>query len=436
MPDAAGNSARELRPSAAPHAQAPLKVGVLVDLTLSPEAGGHVKCWERLAEAATRQAGLDLTVHFNGPAPRRIELSPTVRYQLLPPVLSTARLVCRVPDHTDLSPWHPQLARALTGYDVIHTTDAFFCYSKTATRVARRHRIPLVSSIHTNTPEYARLTADHLLETLLGRGAAYRFAAGTLRMPDWAGGVLRRRLRRHLRNASVAIGNYGDAPLPANASPARVMSLRRGLDPALFTPAKRDRRWLERRFGVPAGHALVLYAGKLNPGKNVGLLGRAIAILRERDVPVHLICAGAGEQKRALEAALGPALTCPGPLSQEELARAYASADIFAFPSTIDEYANAVMEALASGLPVVLAEGSPVSMRLADCPAITRLPGCAPEQWAAEIARLIASPAERGRLGRAARIYGETHFPTWEKVLVEDLLPVWQEAAASQRRAP
>ena len=74
----------------------PLKVGVLVDLALTTEAGGHVKCWQRLAEAATGHGDwLDLTVHFNGPEPRRIELSPSVRYVLLPPVFSTARLIRR-----------------------------------------------------------------------------------------------------------------------------------------------------------------------------------------------------------------------------------------------------------------------------------------------------------------------------------------------------
>src|ERR1700686_789415 len=65
----------------------PLKGGVLVDLTLSHDAGGHVKCWERIAEAAVDCGDrLDLTVHFNGPQPRRIDLSRSVRYVLLPPV--------------------------------------------------------------------------------------------------------------------------------------------------------------------------------------------------------------------------------------------------------------------------------------------------------------------------------------------------------------
>src|SRR5438067_4125219 len=162
--------------SASAEAMPPLKVGVLVDLALTPEAGGHVKCWQRLAEAAVGFADrLDLTVHFNGPEPRRIELSPSVRYVLLPPVFSSARLIRQVPDHTDLAPWHPRLARLLSTYDVIHTTDAFFCYARTATRFARRHGIPVVSSIHTNTPEYARITTEKLLERALGRGIRHRF---------------------------------------------------------------------------------------------------------------------------------------------------------------------------------------------------------------------------------------------------------------------
>ena len=100
----------------------PLKVGVLVDLALTPDAGGHVKCWERIAEAAVEFPDqLDLTVHFNGldrsSAPLRIELSHSVRYVLMPPVFSTKRLVRQVPDHTDLGLWHPALARMLSNYN-------------------------------------------------------------------------------------------------------------------------------------------------------------------------------------------------------------------------------------------------------------------------------------------------------------------------------
>jgi glycosyltransferase involved in cell wall biosynthesis len=171
---------------------------VLVDLEYTPAAGGHMKCWQRLAEAAIEiPEALDLTVHFNGSETRDLPLSRSVRYALLPPVLSTARLVRNphLPDHTDLAPWHAGLARALRCYDVIHTTDAFFCYASTAVRFARARGVPLVSSIHTNTPEYARITVHKILQRRLGTGRAYRVASDVLGVPNWVGSFLEHRLK-------------------------------------------------------------------------------------------------------------------------------------------------------------------------------------------------------------------------------------------------
>jgi glycosyltransferase involved in cell wall biosynthesis len=408
----------------------PLKVGVLVDLALTTEAGGHVKCWQRLAEAATDYGDLlDLTVHFNGPEPRRIELSPAVRYVLLPPVFSTARLIRQIPDHTDLAPWHPRLAQLLAGYDVIHTTDAFFCYARTAARFARRRGVPMVSSIHTNTPEYARITTARLLERTLGCGMAYRVANDRLGLPDRVSSLLERRLIRHLESVTFAMGSYGGDPDTRYAVRRSGVSLRRGLDRELFSPARRDRAWFEARFGLPSVQLIVMYAGKLNAGKNVPLLVPILQQARQRGVAAHLFCAGAGSERQALEAALGPAVTCPGPLAQEELARAYASADVFLFPSIIDESGNAAVEALASGLPTLLAAGNGVASRMADCAGLRVLPGDRPEAWAAAIAELATAPERRIAMGRAARLYVEACVPSWADVLVEDLLPVWQRAA-------
>jgi glycosyltransferase involved in cell wall biosynthesis len=261
-------------PEALPHR--PLRVGVLVDLALTPDAGGQVKCWQRLAEAAADQGdGLDLTVHFSGPAPRRIVLSPSVRYELLPPVLSTARLISGVPDHTDVAPWHPKLARALRAYDVIHTTDAFFCYAQTAMRFARRHGTPLVSSVHTNTPEYARITTARLLERVLGSGRAYHAANDRLGVPYWVGGLFERRLARHLASATSTLETAGDAADNWRHR-HRGMWLRRGIDRQMFAPERDDRSWFEQRFGLPAGRLVAMYAGKLHAGKNVRFLAPVV----------------------------------------------------------------------------------------------------------------------------------------------------------------
>ncbi|HML11131.1 MAG TPA: glycosyltransferase [Stellaceae bacterium] len=441
-PDRAGPAA--LSPLSEPPSQlaplpAPLKVGVLVDLTLTPDAGGHVKCWERIAEAAVEfPERIDLTVHFNSPdrsAPlSRIELSPSVRYVLMPPVFSTSRLLRQVPDHTDLGLWHPRLARMLPNYDVIHTTDAFFCYARTATRFARKGGVPVVSSIHTNTPEYARITVDNLLRNAFGEGVVYRLTSRRLGLPRRVSRVLERRLHRHLGQVTLAMASYaGDKSGDWHCG----VSLRRGFDRARFSPRHRDRGWLEERFGVPAGHFVVIYAGKLNSGKNVPLLGPAIELALRMTAqagapPIHLFCAGKGDERDALAARLGDAVTLPGVVSQEELARAYASADLFAFPSMIDEAGNVGVEALASGLPALFAAGSGVASRMADCAAVQVLPGDAPERWAAAIAALAAAPRRCRELGALGRAYIDAKVPSWGQVVVEDLLPVWQQAAAAR----
>jgi glycosyltransferase involved in cell wall biosynthesis len=175
---------------------------------------------------------------------------------------------------------------------------------------------------------------------------------------------------------------------------------------------------------------IVMYAGKLDAGKNVPLLVPVLRQLQQMGVAAHLFCAGAGSEQETLEAALGPAVTCPGPLAQDELARAYASADLFLFPSMIDESGNAAVEALASGLPALLAAGNGVASRMADCAGLRVLPGDRPEAWAAAIAELAAMPERRAAMRRAARLYVEARVPSWADVLIEDLLPIWQRAAA------
>ena len=135
-----------------------IRVAVLVDLEWRETAGGHVKCWERLSKAATRRDDLDMTVHFSGEAERVHELAPNVRYLVHKPVFSTNRIpfLSHVPDHTDLAPNHWGLAGYLPSVDVIHTTDAFFNFAKTALRVAKRTPVPLTNSIHTDTPTTPR----------------------------------------------------------------------------------------------------------------------------------------------------------------------------------------------------------------------------------------------------------------------------------------
>jgi hypothetical protein len=84
-------------------------------------------------------------------------------------------------------------------------------------------------------------------------------------------------------------------------------------------------------------------------------------------------------------------------------------------------------------VPALLAAGSGVAMRVANCPAVRVLPGDAPQIWASMIAGFAAAPEKCRELGAAARAYVESTVPSWGEILAEDLLPVWQAAAATRR---
>src|SRR5207248_10645797 len=88
---------------------------------------------------------------------------------------------------------------------------------------------------------------------------------------------------------------------------------------------------------------------------NHDFLSTAYKKIRESGQPVKLYLVGDGPYSEALAATLPDAIFL-GYLTGEKLAKAYASADVFVFPSTTDTFGNVVLEAQASGLPVIVSD--------------------------------------------------------------------------------
>jgi glycosyltransferase involved in cell wall biosynthesis len=417
-----------------------LRVAVLVDLLWRPDAGGHVKCWERLAHAAARRDDLDLTVHFSGERTRTVELSDSVRYEIHRPVLSTARfsrLIGHVPDHTDLAPYHPGLARRLRSVDVIHTTDAFFAFAKTAARVARRSGIPIVNSVHTDTPNYTHLFAQGMARRVFGAWIGQRMVLDLLKADEWMARRMIRDLARHQAQAAYAlVASEKDRDRLCRTLPAqRVHVMRRGIDRETFNPRHRDRAWLAETYGVPQDRKVILFVGRLDCGKRVLRLAKAVRLLLDSGRPVHLFCAGRGPDRDAVASLLGDAATLPGFVASENMSRVYASADILAMPSDIEVFANVVPEAMSSGLPVVISARSGMGRLVTDGETGHVVAGEAPEDWAETIAAMVDDDTAIPRMGRAARTVSELLFPSWDDVLAEDLLPLWRAAVAARSPA-
>jgi glycosyltransferase involved in cell wall biosynthesis len=144
-------------------------------------------------------------------------------------------------------------------------------------------------------------------------------------------------------------------------SPEKARPLPRWVDTGRFSPDLRDCD-LWTSCGADQGTKL-LYAGRVSREKNLELLVDAFIAMQEKGSSAWLVVAGDGPYRQETERRLlGYNAIFTGFLSQADLACVYASADALVFPSTTDTFGNVVLEAQASGLPVVVTDkGGPGS---------------------------------------------------------------------------
>jgi glycosyltransferase involved in cell wall biosynthesis len=262
--------------------------------------------------------------------------------------------------------------------------------------------LPLAGSYHTELTAYAQLRSGDprvVLGMQLALGAFYG-QCGIVLSPSAA--------------ADATLGELG-------VEPDRIGRWDRGVDVARFSPAKRD----PSRF--PVDRVNVLYAGRLTREKGVDLLADAFLAARAREPRLHLVLAGGGPEEERLRARLGHAATFLGWLDGEELAASYASADLFLFCSQTDTFGQVVLEAQASGLPVVaVAAGGPAELIADGRSGLLCTPR--PEALAGAVAGLAGSRAMRDRLARGG--LAAVRDRTWEASLGR-LAAGWHRALAA-----
>lgn len=178
----------------------------------------------------------------------------------------------------------------------------------------------------------------------------------------------------------------------------------------------------------------MLYAGRLTREKGIWLLAESFLRAHAAEPRLHLLLAGGGPEEAELRVRLGEHATFLGWLEGEDLARAYASADLFLFCSCTDTYGQVLLEAGASGLPAVaVAEGGPAALIENRHTGLLCRPD--PDHLAGAVLQLASSPALRERLGKAAvRTAAER---SWERAL-EQLAIGYRRALAegtAQRQA-
>ena len=200
---------------------------------------------------------------------------------------------------------------------------------------AVRSGVPLVASVHTRFESYFRY---YKIGWLQGAGEA----------------ILRRLYNKceeiYAPSESMA------ALLREQGMNPNVRIWSRGIDKGLFNPARRDMAW-RRSLGIGDAEVVILFVGRLVLEKGLDTFADTLKELDRRGVRYRALFVGAGPAREWIEER-APQGIFTGFLGGEDLARAYASADIMFNPSSTETFGNVTLEAMASGLPVVAARAT------------------------------------------------------------------------------
>ena len=127
----------------------------------------------------------------------------------------------------------------------------------------------------------------------------------------------------------------------------------RGIDTQKFSPQYRSEH-LRKLWGADTDTTVMLYVGRVSPEKEIGVLIDTFALQNKDQKKVKLVIVGDGPDRVYLEKKQGAdQVIFMGSLNGKALSEAYASADVFVFASQVETFGNVVLEAMASGLPII-----------------------------------------------------------------------------------
>jgi glycosyltransferase involved in cell wall biosynthesis len=301
-----------------------------------------------------------------------------------------------IPFYREMKVYLPRFRRLLRhavadGIDLVHFTTPG-PVGLAAMWVASRLGLRMIGSFHTDLAEYTRLLSGS----------------------RWLGSLMQEYMRwpyGKCERVFVPSEATREMLTRARIDPARIEIWPRGVSTTQFDPAKRSSA-LRERWGVSGRRPALLYVGRLSCEKALALLGPLTRHLDYAGVAHRLVFVGDGPMRQELEG-LCPGAVFTGTLSPDEVAVAMASADLFVFPSRTDTAGNVVLEAQASGLPVLVSRtgGPRENLR----PGETGFACGDLMEFARRAAELVRNADRRQRFGDAARRYALTR--PWETAL-------------------
>jgi phosphatidylinositol alpha 1,6-mannosyltransferase len=278
-----------------------------------------------------------------------------------------------------------------------------------ALRWARRADVPVVSTYHTHFASYLQYYSLSWLEGALWRYARWFYSrCEQIYVPSQSMAAV---LREHGIERGLRIWQ-------------------RGVNTNRFHPRLRDTGWRRQR-GIEDDEVVVLFVSRLVWEKGLDVYAQVIQRLIEEGRPVRALVVGDGPAGEELRKRLPESAVFTGFLGGDDLPRAYASADVFLFPSDTETFGNVTLEAMASGIPAVCADATGSNTLVEHGVTGYLAPSRQPEIFY-EYTALLADDARLRRvLGAAGRIAAEPY--DWDAVLAR-LLGFYREILAA--RAP
>jgi glycosyltransferase involved in cell wall biosynthesis len=266
--------------------------------------------------------------------------------------------------------------------------------------IAKILKLPIYGTYHTALPQYARyLTEDKAVEDWMWRYMLWYYdQMDTIYVPS---------------------KSSGQELIEKGCDPQKIRLFFRGVDLESFHPSKRN-GFLKNRFNLGEG-LKILYVGRVSKEKNLSFLGDVFMSLCRSLKWVSLVVVGDGpyleEFKKKMQ---DTPCVFTGYLKGEELACVYASCDLFVFPSRTDTFGNVVLEARASGIPVIVTDqGGPKENILPGKTGLV-IKDDQPHEWLRLLGSLHSDPRRLKEMGQAARHYmedrsfEEAFLKTWE----------------------
>lgn len=261
-----------------------------------------------------------------------------------------------------------------------------------ALRLSKRWGIPRVASYHTHFSSYLKYYRLGLLEPALW---------GYLR---W--------FYNQFQQVYVPSPSMMEV-LEAQGFTSDLRLWARGINVETFNPEQRSMDW-RRSHGIADDEVVVTFVSRLVWEKGLDTLADTLQTLERHGVPHRSVIVGSGPAYESLRARL-PRTIFTGYLGGEDLGRAYASSDVFLFPSDTEAFGNVVLEAAASGLPAVCADATGSSSIVQDGQTGFLVPPGNTPAFAEALRTLIEDADLRRRFGKAA-LERSKHF-RWDQVL-------------------